>query len=139
MLTVLALSLAGPMAIGIKIGKRHALCSRRFGPMRPSGVLGRTVSMLLPLALIMLMGTVILIQMGNMSSRDAAVGRKNYFPRSSVCVDAFAKFLVMGFVIRCCIRRWGSLGFCGHITGVKRNGAIGIGYITGVWVFSIIT
>ena len=27
----------------------------------------------------------------------------------------------------------------GHITGVKRNGAIGIGYITGVWVFSIIT
>lgn len=95
--------------------------------------------MLLPLALIMLMGTVVLIQMGNMSSRDAAVGRKNYFPRSSVCVDAFAKFLVMGFVIRCCIRRWGSLGFCGHITGVKRNGAIGIGYITGVWVFSIIT
>lgn len=90
-LTVLALSLTGPAAIGIRIGKMHALCSRRFGHMGPSGVLGRTALMLLPLARIMLMGTVILIQMGKMSSRDASVGRKNYFPSSSVCVDAFAK------------------------------------------------
>ena len=97
-LTALALCLTGPMAIGIRIGKRHALCSRRFGQMRQSGVLGRTALVLLPLALIMLMETVILIQMGNLSSRGASVGRNNCFSSSSVCVGAFARFLIIGFV-----------------------------------------
>lgn len=109
MLTVLALSLTGPMAIGTRIGKSHALCSRRFGQMRRYGVLGRTALTLLPLALTMLMETVILIQMGKMSSRDASVGRNNCFPGFSVRVGAFAKFLIMGLFVGCYTRRWGSL------------------------------